>query len=86
FTTTDTKNWKILYRVANTDTKTVKRIEEAIRVFLLVENYERLTTSLDKYNKTESFVVIHGLKSEAYANDIAGVFREDKKYKIPDQA
>ncbi|WXK51918.1 tetratricopeptide repeat protein [Flavobacterium ginsenosidimutans] len=86
FTTVDNKNWKILYRVANTDTKTVKRIEEAIRVFLLVENYERLTTSLDKYNKTESFVVIHGLKSEAYANDIAGVFRDDKKYKIPDQA
>ncbi|MNK84267.1 hypothetical protein D3C87_1041100 [compost metagenome] len=55
-------------------------------MFLLVENYERLTTSLDKYNKTESFVVIHGLKSEAYANDIAGVFRDDKKYKIPDQA
>lgn len=86
FTTTDTKNWKIVYRVANNDTKAIKRIEEAIRVFLLVENYERLTTSLDKYNKTESFVVIHGLKSEAYANDIAGVFREDKKYKIPDQA
>ncbi|MFC0780618.1 tetratricopeptide repeat protein [Flavobacterium sp. HJSW_4] len=86
FTTTDTKNWKIVYRVANTDTKAVKRIEEAIRVFLLVENYERLTSSLDKYNKTESFVVIHGLKSEAYANDIAGVFRDDKKYKIPDQA
>jgi len=86
FTTTDTKNWKIVYRVANTDTKAIKRIEEAIRVFLLVENYERLTSSLDKYNKTESFVVIHGLKSEAYANDIAGVFRDDKKYKIPDQA
>ncbi|MBZ4035809.1 gliding motility protein [Flavobacterium sp. 17A] len=86
FTDVDNKNWKILYRVANTDTKTVKKIEEAIRVFLLVENFERLTTSLDKYNKTESFVVIHGLKSEAYAKDIAGVFRDDKKYKIADPA
>lgn len=84
FTDVDNKNWKILYKVSNTDTKTVKKIEEAIRVFLLVENYERLTTSLDKYNKTESFVVIHGLKSEAYAKDIAGVFRDDKKYKIAD--
>lgn len=86
FTDVDNKNWKILYKVANTDTKTVKKIEEAIRVFLLVENYERLTTSLDKYNKTESFVVIHGLKSEAYAKDVAGVFRDDKKYKIADPA
>jgi len=27
-------------------------------------------------------VVIHGLKSEAYAQDVAGVFRDDQKYKI----
>lgn len=86
FTTADNKSWKILYPVSNTDTKSVKKIEEAIRVFLLVENYERLTTSFDKYNKTDSFVVIHGLKSEAYANDIVGVFRDDKKYKISNQA
>ncbi len=82
FTTADNKSWKILYAVSNNDTKTVKQIEEAIRVFLLVENFERLTTSFDKYNLTESFVVINGLKSEAYARDVAGVFRDDKKYKI----
>jgi len=82
FTTADNKSWKILYPVHNNDTKSVKKIEEAIRVFLLVENFERLTTSFDKYNKTESFVVIHGLKSEAYAQDVAGVFRDDQKYKI----
>ncbi|WP_253786540.1 tetratricopeptide repeat protein [Flavobacterium sp. HSC-32F16] len=82
FTTEDNKNWKILYLISNNDTKTLKQIEEAIRVFLLVENFERLTTSFDKYNRTQSFVAIHGLKSEAYAQDVAGVFRDDKKYKI----
>ena len=82
FTTVDGKSWKILYSVPNDDTKTAKKIEEAIKVFLLVENFERLTTSFDKYNKTESFFVIHGIKSEAYARDLAGVFRDDKKYKI----
>ncbi|GIQ58911.1 gliding motility protein [Flavobacterium collinsii] len=86
FTSLDSKNWKILYVVPNNDSKTRKKIEEAIRVFLLVENYERLTTSFDKYNRTESFVVIHGLKSEAYAKDISGVFRDDKKYKISNPA
>ncbi|CAA9202519.1 type IX secretion system periplasmic lipoprotein PorW/SprE [Flavobacterium collinsii] len=86
FTSVDSKNWKILYVVPNNDSKTRKKIEEAIRVFLLVENYERLTTSFDKYNRTESFVVIHGLKSEAYAKDISGVFRDDKKYKISNPA
>lgn len=82
FTTVDNKNWKILYSVPNNDTQTAKKIVEAIRVFLLVENFERLTTSFDKYNKTQSFFVIHGIKSEAYAHDVAGVLKEDKKYKI----
>ncbi|WP_291286392.1 gliding motility protein [Flavobacterium sp.] len=86
FTSVDSKNWKILYVIPNNDSVTRKKIEEAIRVFLLVENYERLTTSFDKYNRTESFVVIHGLKSEAYAKDISGVFRDDKKYKISNPA
>lgn len=82
FTTVDNKNWKILYSVPNNDTKTAEKIKEAIRVFLLVENFERLTTSFDKYNKTQSFFVIHGIKSEAYAHDVAGVLKEDNKYKI----
>ena len=82
FTAVDGKNWKIIYAIAHDDTKTAKQIEEAIKKFLSVENFERLTTSLDKYNKTESFVVIHGLKSEAYAKDVSGVLRDDKKYKI----
>ncbi|MEO6175937.1 MAG: tetratricopeptide repeat protein [Flavobacterium circumlabens] len=82
FTAVDGKNWKILYLISNNDSKSLQKIEEALKVFLLVENYERLTTSVDKYNKTQKFVVIHGMKSEAYANDLAGVFRDDKKYKI----
>ena len=52
---------------------------------MLVENYERLTTSFDRYNKTESFIVVHGLKSEAYAKDVSGVFKDDKKYLISNQ-
>ncbi len=85
FTSVDSKNWKILYLIPNNDSKTRKKIEEAIKVFLLVENYERLTTSFDRYNRTESFIVVHGLKSEAYAKDISGVFRDDKKYQISNQ-
>ncbi|HJY12775.1 MAG TPA: hypothetical protein VJ304_08305, partial [Flavobacterium sp.] len=82
FTAVDGKNWKIIYAIPKGDTKTAAKIEESIKIFLQVENFEKLTTSLDKYNKTESFVVIHGIKSEAYARDISGVLRDDKKYKI----
>jgi len=82
FTAVDGKNWKIVYAVPKGDTKTVKQIEEAIKKFLSVENFERLTTSFDKYNKTESFVVIHGLKSEAYARDVSELLRDEKPYKV----
>jgi tetratricopeptide (TPR) repeat protein len=82
FTTVDNKNWKIIYPILSNDTKTVKQIEDAIKKFLDYENFMRLTTSLDKYNKTQSFVVIHGLKSESYAKDVSDVLAEDKKYKI----
>ncbi|WP_310294452.1 tetratricopeptide repeat protein [Flavobacterium aquidurense] len=82
FTSVDGKNWKIIYAIPKEDTKTAKQIEDAIKKFLEVENFEKLTTSFDKYNKTESFVVIHGVKSEAYAKDVSGVLRDDKKYKI----
>ena len=82
FTSVDGKNWKIIYAIPKDDTKTAKQIEDAIKKFLEVENFEKLTTSFDKYNKTESFVVIHGVKSEAYAKDVSGVLRDDKKYKI----
>lgn len=82
FTAVDSKNWKIIYVLQKDDAKTVKQIEEAIRKFLSYENFERLTTSFDKYNKTQSFVVIHGLKSEAYARDVSEVLRDEKPYKI----
>ncbi|OXG03434.1 protein involved in gliding motility SprE [Flavobacterium araucananum] len=82
FTAVDSKNWKIIYAISKGDTKTVKQIEEAIKKFLSVENFERLTTSFDKYNKTESFVVIHGLKSEAYARDVSELLRDEKPYKV----
>ncbi|PAM92730.1 gliding motility protein [Flavobacterium sp. IR1] len=82
FTAVDVKNWKVLYKLPREDTKTAQQIEDAIKRFLSVENFMRLKTSIDRYNKNENFVVIHGMKSEAYAHDVAGVLRDDKKYKI----
>ncbi|WP_456313732.1 type IX secretion system periplasmic lipoprotein PorW/SprE [Pseudomonas shirazensis] len=86
FTAVDSKSWKIIYAIPQDDTKSAKLIDESIKKFLAVENYQRLRTSLDKYNKTQSFVVIHGVQSEAYAKDVAGVLREDKRFKISNPA
>ncbi|TDO83852.1 tetratricopeptide repeat protein [Flavobacterium chryseum] len=86
FTTVDSKSWKIIYPIPHDDAKSAKLIEESIKKFLAVENYQRLKTSLDKYNKTQNFVVIHGVQSEAYANDVVGVLRDDKRFKISQPA
>jgi tetratricopeptide (TPR) repeat protein len=86
FTTVDSKRWKVIYPIPAGDAKTAKQIEDAIHKFLNVENYMRLKTSIDKYNKNDSFVVIHGVQSEAYANDLVGILRDDKKYKISNRA
>ncbi|TDW50193.1 protein involved in gliding motility SprE [Flavobacterium sp. 270] len=82
FTTVDKKSWKVLYPVPAGDTKIAKQVDDAIKKYLEFENFMKVTTTLDKYTRTQSFVVIHGINNEAYARDLAEVFREDKKYKI----
>jgi tetratricopeptide (TPR) repeat protein len=86
FTTADNRNWKIIYRVTADDQKSAKQIDDAIKKFLDIENFEKLKTSFDTYNQKESFVVIHGLKSESYAQDVAGVLNDTKKYKVKQPA
>lgn len=82
FTTVDLKNWKIIYKVAANDATAFKEIEEKFKKFQNDENYMKLTISLDKYDGVNAFVVIHAIKSEAYAYDLAKLLKENKKYLI----
>ena len=82
FNTTDTKNWKILYKVGSREDKNTKAIQEKIKKFITVENYQSLTFSYDVYSEKENFITIHGINSEVYANTIVKALKEDKKYKI----
>jgi tetratricopeptide (TPR) repeat protein len=82
FNTKETKNWKILYRLANLDGQTTHAIEEKIHAFLVDEKDKNLFYSCDNYTEKESFITIHGINSEAYAKDIVKRLQEDKKYKI----
>ncbi|MNQ26601.1 hypothetical protein D3C85_398400 [compost metagenome] len=86
FNTTDTKNWKILYKISSKDDKRAKEIEEKVKKFNEVENLYKLSCSFDNYSDKEKFVTIHGLKSESYANDIALAMKENKKYNITEPA
>jgi tetratricopeptide (TPR) repeat protein len=82
FNTTDTKNWKILYKVGSREDKNTKAIQEKIKKFITVENHQNLTFSYDVYTEKENFITIHGINSEVYANAIVKALKEDKKYKI----
>ncbi|WP_281336779.1 tetratricopeptide repeat protein [Flavobacterium eburneipallidum] len=84
FSTAESKNWKILFSVGKIDDKKTKELEEKIKKFIANENYQRLTYSYDFYTEKESFITIHGLKSESNAAYMINLMRNDKKYKIID--
>jgi hypothetical protein len=84
FTTTDTKNWKIIYKVGARDDKNSKTLEEKIKKFIAEENLYKLSYSYDIYTDQQNLLVIHGIKSEVYAKDIVQVLKENKNFKITD--
>lgn len=86
FTTKDTKNWKILYKVPKQDDKTTKEIGDKIKKFSESENIAKLSYTVDNYNEKENFITISGIKSESYAQNVAKVMKEDSKYKITEPA
>ena len=86
FVTTDTKNWKIVYKVGKQDDKSTKALEEKIKKFIASENVQKLTYSFDIYTEKDNFIVIQGIKSEAYAKNMAAILKDDKNYKITEPA
>ena len=81
---TDTKKWKIIYKVATRDDKTINAIEAKINILLAKETHKILSYSCDNYTEKEIFVTIHGINSEEYAKAIVNTLKE--KYKIAEPA
>jgi tetratricopeptide (TPR) repeat protein len=82
FSTADSKNWKVIFRIANNDEKSAAVIESKLTVFFANENVEKLKYTCDSYTEKESFISIHGIHTEAYAKFVATLFEENIKYKI----
>jgi hypothetical protein len=72
-TTIDSKNWKILYSVSDLETKLFGN-----------EIHKQLSFTCDNYTDMESFIIIQGINSEAYAKTIVSVLKD--KYKITEPA
>lgn len=84
--TADSNNWKILYRVGSREDKNTKVLEEKIKLFIASENLQKLYYSYDIYTDKENFIVIHGIKSQVYADDIVLILKENTKYKAIEPA
>ena len=80
-------SWKILYKVpANPEEKATKALQDKLKKFVTERTSDRLTLSFDAYTMTENFVVLHGIKSEENAKDLATILRDYKDYKISESA
>jgi tetratricopeptide (TPR) repeat protein len=80
------KSWKILFKVGLITDPLTKEIEEKIKKFIEDEKIEKRSYSYDVYTDKENFLVIHNIKSEAYANDIINFMTVNKKYTITQPA
>ena len=86
FSFTETKNWKILYKVGKPEDKKTKALEDKIKTFIASENIVKLSYSFDIYTEKEIFLTISGIRSEVYAKSVATILKDDKKYKIAEPA
>ncbi len=82
FIAEDSKNWKIIYKIASADTLKVKEIDEKVKKFNAVENFLKLSVVFESYTSNESFAVIKGFNSMEYAAEVATTLKEDKAYKL----
>jgi tetratricopeptide (TPR) repeat protein len=82
FSTVDSKNWKVVFRIAYNDEKSVAALETKLALFFANENIEKLKYTCNLYTEKESFITIHGIHSESYAKFVATLFEENIKYKV----
>lgn len=86
FTNNESKNWKILYKIEKRDEKTIKNIQEKFKKHIADEDVFWLTLKINPFNEKEDFLVIEGLRSHAFAYNVAETLKDDKKYKIANPA
>jgi hypothetical protein len=63
-----------------------KIIEEKLKKFLAAENFQNLSVTYDNYTSNEVFIILQGIKSKQYANDIALILKDNKEFKIAEPA
>lgn len=75
-------SWKVVYKFEATEmeeaTALLEKLNEAITYF----NYTRMSASMDYYDPSTNFVIIHGLSTKLGGRGFAQVLEEKKEFKI----
>lgn len=74
--------WKLMYQFEASEEENMTALKEKLDKFIFERGYYEMSTSIDYYNPTTRFVVIHGLKTRLGGRGFGEVLKEDKKYKI----
>lgn len=78
----DGRFWKIIFPFDNDNPETSTAFKDRIDEAFEELEYTTFGTSLDIYNETQNFVVIHYLRSKPTAEGLVELLRINKKYKI----
>lgn len=74
--------FKVVYTFTNPTEDELNTFKKALDAALKTVKYYDLSSSIDVYDKTTTFVVVHGLKSINGAKGFAEILGEDDKHKI----
>lgn len=79
----DATTWKVVYTFNASDLENAKKLEKKLNDAIVEYHYENnMSISLDYYNPSTYFVIIHGLNTRLGGRGFAEVLKENKKYKI----
>lgn len=77
------EEWKVVYSFTPEETEAMDKLVAKLDKFLAERRYDtEMSTSIDYYDPSTRFVIIHGLNTKLGARGMAQVLEEDKKYKI----
>ncbi len=79
---TPQENMKLLYMFSSNNKAQALALQEKINIALKDLHYDQLSTSLDVYDPTHVFVVVHGLSDESRAQGFAELLKNNNKYKV----
>lgn len=86
FSNEESQSYKILYQATAREDLAAKVIEEKLKKFLAAENFQKLSITYENYSSREVFIILQGIKSKQYANDIALILKDNKEFKIAEPA